>query len=152
MTADYVSCLFVPGGFETHSRGLSLPYRRPARRIALIIEDRILQFFFQQWLTAPEFDHQGIQFLVVIRDSAVRDIIAIPTGNRAIRIELRQIQRRDAPGHAIHQHPPASLPEPPGCSFIGQAVIYPESAPHYEQPLGISCGLPIVNSLSLPST
>ena len=97
-----------------------------------LVGERLLQ----HRLAPAELCHDGVGFLSVVGDSAVRDIIAIPTSRRIERIELRKIDRGNPAGHAVHEHPPATLPLPARRRIVGKIVIQAECAPHDKQTIG----------------
>src|SRR5579864_5262685 len=90
------------------------------------------QFLLQHGLLAPDFADHSVELFAIIRDAAVRDIIAKPCRVRIKRIELRQVELRHAPRAAVNEKPPALLPFPPRrlTFFRRQPVIQPEHPAH----------------------
>ena len=110
----------------------ALPGWRGAFGIGIGVTARFTRIFFQDQLAAADLCHHRIQFFAVIRNTTIGDVVAIPAGCRVKRIELGQIQLRDASGQAIDQQPASPLPLPARTARIGisagafplQGIIY----------------------------
>src|SRR6266571_312899 len=79
---------------KAHARGLPLPRRRWTLRIRHIASAGRAQFFAYERLLASQLGHHRIQFLAIIRESAIGHIITIPASRRVKRIEVWQADWR----------------------------------------------------------
>jgi hypothetical protein len=106
--------------------------------VGIIVSAGFACIFFQDRLAASHLGDHCVQFLAVFGDSAVSNVVAIPTGGRIERIELGQIELGDSSGEAVDQQPASALPLPArGVGGLrGQSIVYAKDAADYEQAIG----------------
>ncbi len=91
--------------------------------------------FLQNGLAAVDLGYDRVNFLVVIRDSAVRGIVAVPADGGVEDVELGKIDEGDVAGCTVDQEPSSALPFPVGRGrgLLRKAVVEAEDAADYEE-------------------
>jgi hypothetical protein len=114
------------------------PSWRGIFRVGHIIAASFVKRFLQSRFATSDLEHHGEKFLAVIGNpAAVGHVVAIPTGQGVVGIEVRQPNGRNVTGDAVHQQQSAALPHPRGRGgrVTGQVVVYAEGTADNKQPL-----------------
>ena len=150
MPADGERLLGVRAASKLDSRRRSLP--RPAPDTpnppAHLRTHPSESSFFKTGLRRLNCATMAKVFLPSSDDSAIGNVIPIPARRGIEGIELRQIDRRNAPGHTIDQHPSSALPLPSRRGIFGQTVVHAEARRTTNSRSVTSCGGPIAYSFT----
>src|SRR5439155_6912250 len=154
MTLHCVSQFLVSAGLESDTSRLSIPSRRRTDRIRHLATRSLSQSFFQDRLAPAELDNQRVDLVTLLRNSAVGDVIAIPAGDRIIRIEVRRLKLEMCPVTRLtRSHPPRCQRQRGTVSCSCGKLSFTRKTRRTTNKWSVmSCTGPAVNSFVRPST
>lgn len=124
------------GSLKAHTYWIALPLRRSAGRIwPCIVRQALGNLFSQDRFSSAQLRYSRECLLPIVCDTAIRNVIPIPTRGRIYGIEICQVDRRNAAGRAVHEKPSTALPLPSRSGVVRQAVIHAERSSYHKYAL-----------------